>query len=75
MFVYMRGHGAARVICCGKARTLDPAHIQQAWVQDDLAKPGDTLYVRLNVAVKIRDSEHEDLVAGLPRPFAILEPQ
>jgi hypothetical protein len=52
---------------------LIPAQIEKLWSKDELALPGDCLYVRLNVANQTRDYEHEDLIAGLPRPFAIYE--
>jgi hypothetical protein len=73
-FVYVRGEGESlRVVCCGKAPMLIPAQIAKAWSKDELAQPDDRLYVRLNVANQTRDSEHEDLIEGLPRPFAIYE--
>jgi hypothetical protein len=73
-FVFAREEaGALRVVCCGKAPVLIPAQIEKAWVKDELALPGDRLFFRLNVSTSTRDSEHEDLVEGLPRPFAIYE--
>jgi len=73
-FVFAREEaGGVRIVCCGKAPMLIPAQIEKAWSKDELALPGDQLYVRLNVANQTRDSEHEDLVDGLPRPFAIYE--
>ena len=59
--------GAARVIGCGKARTLARALAEEI---QGLGAQGD-LYVRLNVAGALRDTEHEDLVAALPQPFTV----
>jgi len=73
-FVFVREEdGRPRVVCCGKAPLMIPTQIEKAWAKDELALPGDALFVRLNVATQTRDSEHEDLVDGLPRPFAIYE--
>jgi hypothetical protein len=73
-FVYMRDvDGERRVVCCGKARVLALALTKQAWFSDELSQTDDQLYLRLNVVGSVRDQEHEDLIAGLPRPFAIYE--
>jgi hypothetical protein len=73
-FVFVREEGeGVRVVCCGKAPMLIPTQIEKAWSKDELHQEGDHLYVRLNVATLTRDTEHDDLVDGLPRPFAIYE--
>ena len=73
-FVYVRDQdGGARVVCCGRARSLGWALSQPIWLSDENASKDDQLYVRLNAIGSIRASEHEDLVAGLPRPFTIYE--
>ena len=73
-FVYVREEdGAARVVCCGRARSLGMALIRPAWPRDENAAQGDQLYLRLNAIASVRASEHEDLLAGLPRPFVIYE--
>jgi len=73
-FVYVREQdGAARVVCCGRARSLGWALSQPVWPSDENAEPDDELYVRLNAISGVRSSEHEDLLAGLPRPFVIYE--
>jgi len=73
-FVYVRDQGgAARVVCCGCARSLGWALSQPIWLSDENAAEDDQLYVRLNAIRSMRASEHEDLVAGLPRPFVIYE--
>jgi hypothetical protein len=59
--------GAVRVVGCGKARTLARALADEI---KGLGAQGD-LYIRLNVAGALRDSEHEDLVAALPQPFDV----
>lgn len=73
-FVYVREHeGARRVVCCGRARSLGWALSKPAWFSDENAAPDDQLYVRLNAIAHTRNGEHEDLLAGLPRPFVIYE--
>lgn len=73
-FVYVRENdGAHGIVCCGKARNIGLALMGHPWAEDELAEPGDQLYVRLNVGGGARAHEHEDLIAGLPRPFAIYE--
>jgi hypothetical protein len=73
-FVYVRDEGGtARVVCCGRARSLGLALIRPAWPRDENAADGDQLYLRLNAIASVRASEHEDLLAGLPRPFVIYE--
>ena len=73
-FVYVRVQdGEARVVCCGRARSLGWALSKPIWLSDENASTDDQLYVRLNAIGAIRANEHEDLVAGLPRPFTIYE--
>jgi hypothetical protein len=73
-FVYVRQlDGAARVVCCGKARSLAWGLGDRNWRTDENADAEDQLYVRLNAIRTAREREHEDLVAGLPRPFTIYE--
>jgi hypothetical protein len=73
-FVYVRDvDGMPRVVCCGKARSIGWVLTKRTWFDDENGEPGDQLYVRLNATGTIRRSEHEDLVAGLPRPFTIYE--
>jgi len=73
-FVYVRlVDGKPSVVCCGCARSLGRSLIDPIWPLDENAQPGDLLYVRLNAASSTRQSEHEDLVSGLPRPFVIYE--
>jgi hypothetical protein len=73
-FVFVRdAEDGRRVVCCGKARTLLTQHLERTWRKDELGAAADQLYIRLNVVTALRDGEHEDLVAGLPRPFAIYE--
>ena len=73
-FVYIRdADGETKVVCCGKARSLASVLTGQVWSSDEHALPGDALYIRLNAASRVRDAEHEDLVAGLPRQFVIYE--
>jgi hypothetical protein len=73
-FVYVRlAEGLPRVVCCGKARSLAWGLAAREWRKDDNAAPGDQLFIRLNAIGTIRDREHEDLVACLPRPFTIYE--
>ena len=69
-FVYVREHnGAARIVGCGKARTLADA------VAIDVKARGQEgqLYVRLNVSGAKRDAEHADIAAVLPEPFVVYE--
>jgi hypothetical protein len=73
-FVYLRDvDGQPTVVCCGRARSIGWALSQPIWTSDENGQPDDQLYVRLNAISKTRHSEHEDLVAGLPRPFTIYE--
>jgi hypothetical protein len=73
-FVYVREEGGeTKVVCCGKARSLTSVLMGRIWITDEHAQPDDTLYIRLNAASRVRDAEHEDLIAGLPRQFVILE--
>jgi hypothetical protein len=73
-FVYVREvDGETKVVCCGKARSLTSVLMGRIWISDENALPDDTLYIRLNAASRVRDAEHEDLIAGLPRQFVILE--
>lgn len=73
-FVYVRDEdGAARVVCCGRARSLGWALSHPVWQSDENAAEGDQLYLRLNAIRSVRADEHEDLIAGLPRPFVIYE--
>jgi hypothetical protein len=73
-FVYVRTEGEVRrVVCCGRARSLAWALSQPIWLRDNNAAEGDELYVRLNAIGTTRANEHEDLLAGLPRPFTIYE--
>jgi hypothetical protein len=73
-FVYVRYDGGARgVVCCGKALSLSGALSKPVWLSDENGRDEDQLYVRLNAIGRTRSSEHEDLLAGLPRPFAIYE--
>ena len=73
-FVYVRHQEAARqVVCCGKARSLAWGLGERKWGLDENAVRGDELFVRLNAIETTRSREHEDLLAGLPRPFTIYE--
>lgn len=73
-FVYLReADDGVRVVCCGCARSLGWALSQPIWLNDENSAEGDQLYLRLNAIRATRASEHEDLVAGLPRPFVIYE--
>jgi hypothetical protein len=74
-FVYVRyeDEEAPRVVCCGCARSIGPALSRPIWERDENARPDDVLYVRLNAISAIRQKEHDDLLAGLPRPFTIYE--
>jgi hypothetical protein len=73
-FVYVRDvDGQAKVVCCGKARSLASVLMGRVWTSDEHAKLDDALYIRLNAVGRTRDAEHEDLVAGLPRQFVIYE--
>ncbi len=73
-FVYLREEdGRSRVVCCGRARSLGWALSQPAWPSDENGRPDDQLYIRLNAIGGTRNSEHEDLLAALPRPFVIYE--
>lgn len=73
-FVYIRDlDGAPHVVCCGKARSIGWALSKPVWLSDENGHPDDLLYVRLNAIGETRRSEHEDLIAGLPRPFVIYE--
>lgn len=73
-FVYVREQEDGwRVVCCGRARSLGWALSQPVWPTDENAAPDDQLYVRLNAIGGTRNQEHEDLIAGLPRPFVIYE--
>ena len=73
-FVYVREeNGETKVVCCGKARSLVSVLMGRIWISDENALPDDALYIRLNAASRVRDAEHEDLVAGLPRQFVIYE--
>jgi len=73
-FVYVREEGGeTKVVCCGKARSLGSVLMGRVWISDENALPDDTLYIRLNSASRVRDAEHEDLIAGLPRQFVIYE--
>jgi hypothetical protein len=73
-FVYVRDQdGEARVVCCGCARSLGWALSHPVWFSDENAAEDDQLYVRLNAIRAVRTSEHQDLVAALPRPFTIYE--
>jgi len=73
-FVYVRDRdGVSHVVCCGKARSLGWGLGQRSWYADENAEPGDQLFIRLNAIATARGREHEDLLAGLPRPFTIYE--
>jgi len=73
-FVYIRDEdGSPRVVCCGRARSIGWALSKPIWLSDENGDPSDKLYVRLNAIGVTRHEEHEDLVAGLPRPFVIYE--
>ena len=73
-FVYLRLiDGKPHVVCCGAARSLGRMLATQAWFRDENAHPDDQLFVRLNASSGVRQSEHEDLIAALPRPFVIYE--
>ena len=73
-FVYVREQdGAPRVVCCGCARSLGWALSKPIWLSDENSAQDDQLYIRLNAIRNTRTNEHEDLVAGLPRPFVIYE--
>ena len=73
-FVYMRDQdGVRHVVCCGKARSLAWGLGERKWHLDEEAGPNDELFIRLNAIEAIRTQEHQDLIAGLPRPFTIYE--
>ena len=73
-FVYVRDQdGAPRVVCCGRARSLGWGLNRRDWYSDENASAGDQLFIRLNAIGNARHSEHDDLLAGLPRPFTIYE--
>ena len=73
-FVYVRDQeGKPQVVCCGRARSIGWALAQPIWYSDENSHPDDQLYVRLNAIGTLRNQEHDDLVAGLPRPFVIYE--
>ena len=73
-FVYVRNvDGMPRVVCCGKTSSIGSVLTKRTWFEDENGQPGDQLYIRLNIMGTTRGSEHEDLLAGLPRPFTIYE--
>jgi hypothetical protein len=73
-FVYVREQGEEKkVVCCGKTRSLWRALNKPVWASDENSHPDDHLYIRLNAASGARDKDHDDLIAGLPRPFVIYE--
>jgi hypothetical protein len=57
------GPGRLKVRFCGAAPSL--SHAAPAISRELSAHRGARLYIRLNVARKVRDAEHADLVAGL----------
>ena len=65
---------ARRVSSVAAGRAPSPWGLSERdWYLDENADPRDQLFVRLNAIGNMRNSEHEDLVAGLPRPFTIYE--
>lgn len=69
-FVYVRSDAKGQqVVGCGVARGL--ARAQASWPAAVQQHKANGIYVRLNVARVQRESEHEDLVAGL-KPALVL---
>ena len=71
-FVYARSEDdGLHVVCCGMARTLAGPLLQGLSEEGQSSLVGADLYIRLNVSSGVRESEHADLMAGLPQPVFV----
>lgn len=72
-FVFLRAdRKGEQVVGCGVARSLN--HAAASWAQAVEEHRANRIYVRLNVARALRETEHDDLVAGIQPPLVFPEP-